>query len=279
MKRKIKAGKIPVDMHLHLGPEYQHSSFNSVIDGYCQRFGVSGDSVGAVINLADRGKGGYINLSEKRGYHREFFGENQGFYVPERGLMVLRGWEGITKQGELLVAGLPKKINPKQGRDLEETIREIKDSCNPAAIIAQHPMVLRGFGVGAHLKKHPEILKYYDAIEVFNGELFFIPFATPHEPNKQAEEFYNKVKDSYKIGMLACSDASRPPEAGKTFTWLGTPDLKDPIESLRRNIINSTDPENLVKETQLIWAGLHVVETGWNIAAEKLKNLRRKLGR
>jgi hypothetical protein len=84
----------------------------------------------------------------------------------ERGLLVFRGVEVYTGQGDMLVFGVYEDIQPfDSALELIEWVHG-----RGGAVVAAHPF-RGGFGLGARTRGFPpeEVLSAVDAIEAFNG--------------------------------------------------------------------------------------------------------------
>jgi len=93
------------------------------------------------------------------------------------------------------------------------------------------------------LKKDPDLLKFFDAIEVHNGEAaLWLPFITPRRANQRAQEFYDAFKYEFKIGRIVTSDGHSLNEIGTSWTRIYMPiyseigSAEQLIDSLRGEI-------------------------------------------
>ena len=124
--------KVKADLHNHIRTRspLKEEFFNKTINKARRRLGPGG--VWALINFSDSR---YETFAGLRGYNR--INLRSGIYVPEKDILVVKGQEVPTKQGHLLVLGLEKDKHLKDGRILEDTIKEAKD--HNGILIVDHP--------------------------------------------------------------------------------------------------------------------------------------------
>ncbi len=172
--------KIKADLHNHLSTFSNiPKEFNKALDISKKRLDKNG--ILGIINGGDDNR--YEDFINLRGYERQNFGN--AIYVPKKEIFVLRGQELFLKQGHILMLGLKSNIRTKN-ENLEYLLESTKD--NNGIIIAVHLFFFEG--IGPYLEKNLELLKYFDGIEVHNGEAFY--------GNKKAKRFYDKIKNDYK---------------------------------------------------------------------------------
>jgi len=208
--------KVNADLHNHLRTlsDMSKLSFNEVIDIAKQRLGAGG--ILGIVNFNDER---YEQFSNLPGYERQDLGN--GFYVPEKDILVVKGQEIPTKQGHILVLGIEKGKHLKPGKDLEETIKESLD--NDGIIIMDHPFYHAG--VGEYIKQAPILAECFDGIEVYNSEAeLYIPRILPRNANEKARKLYEEVKEFSEIGALFSSDGHSLAEIGRSYTQLEMPE-------------------------------------------------------
>ncbi|MBL7205972.1 MAG: PHP domain-containing protein [Candidatus Aenigmarchaeota archaeon] len=133
------------------------------------------------------------------------------------GINVIVGQEVRTEKGEILVYGVEKTLQ--KGKDLEETCKLAKELGGYIAI--PHPYDFLRSGA----KDKEKIIKYVDAIEIFNSRCFFNRF------NKKAQEFARKNN----ISMIAGSDAHFKHEIGNVVNSIkARPNVKSIFSSLKK---------------------------------------------
>ncbi|MDD5193453.1 MAG: PHP-associated domain-containing protein [Candidatus Nanoarchaeia archaeon] len=252
--------KVKADLHNHLrtsGRIYD-TDFNTAIDIAAKRLGEG--AVFGVVNFDDKR---YERFTEFRGYERVYVGENcNGFYVPEKKVLVVKGQEVPTKEGHLLVIGLGKNAHLTQHRTLAETLKEAED--NQGVTIVDHPF--HSHGLGSYLESNPEPLMRIDAIEVYNGEAAFgipgTPF--PYGANKRAQTFYDRIKSySPHLGALASSDGHSMYELGRSWTEIDEPDLVEKTkfaDSLKESVRNTDSQTPKRKKNSVFGAIDHLVD-------------------
>ncbi len=260
--------KIKADLHNHLRTSsiLEDSDFNNSIDAAYKKLG-NGACFG-LINMHDRR---YEKFADLKGYDREYIGENKNaIYIPEKDVLVVRGQEVATKQGHLLVLGLGYEVHLKNSASLEDTLKKARN--NNGIIIADHPFYMEG--TGNYLEKNLNLLKYFDAIEVHNGESAFGlpvgPFS--RNANEKAQEFYSMIKKDYThLGAIASSDGHSIKEIGSSWTEIDKPERnKNFIYSLR-DYIRNTDLETRKKMGCSVFGSVeHLSELVGIIASEKI---------
>ena len=260
--------KIKADLHNHLRSSsiLKDLDFNNSIDTAHKRLG-SGACFG-LINMHDMR---YEKFADLRGYEREWVGENKNaIYVPARDVLVVRGQEVATKQGHLLVLGLAYGLHLKNNCSLEDTLKKARDNCG--TIIVDHPFYLEG--IGNYLEKNFKLLKYIDAIEVYNGEASFGllvgPF--PKNANEKAQKFYSEVrKDFPHLGAIASSDGHSISEIGSSYTEIDKPEYnKNFIYSLRNSVRDANLDDCKKMKSSFFSSMKHIAELSGIIASEKV---------
>lgn len=216
---------VKADLHNHLRTTsyFREGDFNRAVDIGQKRLGEGG--IFGVVNFSDTR---YEKFSELKGYERVFVGEEEnGVYVPERDILIVKGQEVPTRSGHLLVMGLPKNKHIKERRTLVDTISEARDK--RGIVIADHPFYRDG--IGHTLLASPELIEGIDAIESFNGEAaLWIPKLTPGRANRKAEKFSDYVRGytfsraMKRLGRLTSSDGHSFLELGRCWTALEVSD-------------------------------------------------------
>lgn len=252
--------KIRADLHNHLRTSSRcyDSDFNRAVDIAVERLGKGG--IFGVVNFADKRYENFIGL---KGYERVYVGEkNNGIYVPQKNILVIKGQEVPTKEGHILVAGLGKDVHLRENRTLQDTLKEAKD--NNGVIIVDHPF--HSHGLGNYLESNLSTLESIDAIEVYNGEAAFgipkTPF--PYRANKKAQEFYDRIKQDFPhLGVLSSSDGHSIYELGRSWTEIDSLDLQNKtnfVNSLRSSIRNTNSQTPKRKKSAVLGAMDHIVD-------------------
>ena len=250
--------KVKADLHNHLrtSSRFFDSDFNRAIDTSRDKLGKGG--IMGLVNFNDHRYEDFISL---RSYHRDYIGSNSNaVYFPDKDILVVKGQEVPTKQGHLLVLGLGKGVHLKQDKDLVYTLQEAED--NQGIIIADHPFYAHG--VGNYLAENPDLLKYFDALEVHNGEAAFGIPKTPfiYGANQKALRFYNEHRGDFSnLGALSSSDGHSFYELGTSWTEIDFPDLYNANfnNSLRRSIRNTNESKKM-KTNSFIGAVDHLTD-------------------
>ena len=253
--------KVKADLHNHLKTSniFKDKDFNRAIDAAYKRLGPGG--IFEIVNFNDRR---YEEFSNLKGYERVYIGEsNNGFYVPEKDIIVVKGQEVPTQKGHLLVLGLGSNKHLKQHKLLKDTLKEAKD--NNGIIIIDHPFYSEGIG------KHPRqlnsyyLLKNTDGIEIYNGEAAFgLPLdPLPFNANKKALEFYKITKENFpNVGALSSSDGHSMYELGSNWTEIDKPKIeRDNFVNSLRESVRKTDLNTNRKNKKLILGSIdHIVD-------------------
>lgn len=224
--------KIRVDLHNHLSTFSYKGVFNKVINKASRELG-SGGVLGVLDSYNMKGDYDprYERFSELPGYERTNLGN--AIYVPEKNLLVVHGQEAETRQGHILIFGLPGDRQIKHNH-LEDVMEESVEE--NAILILDHPFFL-GTSL-PYLRKRPSLFQLLDGFEVQNGEAC-LPIPPYFFANQRAKRFYDLfIKPSYYIGAMSFSDGHSIAEIGSNFTWLDEPDITD-SESLIRTLKSS----------------------------------------
>lgn len=249
--------KVNADLHNHLRTfsDMSNLDFNRVIDIASQRLGEYG-----ILGLINFNDDRYEQFSGLEGYERINLGN--GFYIPEKKLMVVKGQEIPTKQGHLLVLGVKENEHLESGMDLESTVEDALD--HDGIIVADHPFYYGG--LGSYLEQEPVYADLFDGIEVYNSEAeLWFPGVLPRGANKRARKFYEQVKDKSCVGALLSSDGHSLAEIGRSYTQLEMPEYDliqnadDLTNWLKNAILNSKLPFGKIESSRfrtLIHAGV-----------------------
>jgi len=231
--------KIKADLHNHFSTlENIGEIFNQAMNIAQQNLGAEG--IFGVINAQDKGSGRYETFLGQGGRKAENLGN--AFYVPDKGIYVVKGQEVFSEGGHILVLGLNYGVRLQDYRTLEDSLKEAQD--NNGIIILDHPCFLDGV-----IAKNPKTyLTYFknwriDGLEVHNGEAW-LPHPKYYPANKKAQNIYNQIKDDYDIGAISTSDGHSVRGIGRSYTLLEKPDFSSPerlIESLRQSIREHKD--------------------------------------
>lgn len=278
---------IPVkaDLHNHFRTSsvWKEGDFNKAIKVAHNRlnsFGMVG-----LVNFSDKRYESFVGL---KGYERTKIGEKgNAFYIPEKMIFVIKGQEVPTIQGHLLVFGLGMNEHIKEGRNLEDTLKEAKDY--DGIIVADHPFGRDG--LGPYLEKNRGLLEKFDAIETFNGEAIYIPILLPQYANTKAQAFYNSIRDDFDIGQLSSSDGHSFYEIGRNWTQLNLQfdqdprdksggfinDLKGAIRATGEYETEEGFDEREMNQFSLVGAYDHIIDLGAIIGLSKVPRPIRKL--
>lgn len=232
--RQVKA-----DLQNHLGTGNRESikvmsryGFDSIVDKISERLGPGG--VMGLINFDDFRYEQFVLLDEER-YERINLGNS--VYVPEKDILIVKGEEIPMKDNgdevHCLVLGTSSGINIEVGMNIEDTLH--KAMSIGGIIVLDHPMYR--LGLLLHLQDQPDrmrqVLLATDAIEVHNGvSLLPIPPYYGFRANKEAQEFYDRIKDEFPhLGGLISSDGHSVREIGGSYTWIEMPNDYKTLDS------------------------------------------------
>jgi len=277
----MESRKVNADLHNHLKTDSDMStlSFNEVIDTARERLGEGG-----ILGITNFNDERYEQFLELEGYERIDLGS--GFYVPEKDILVVKGQEVPTKQGHLLVLGVPAGEHIKPYRDIEEIIEDAYDA--GGITIPDHPFHLQG--LGSYFEQKPEFCDCIDAVEVHNSEAeLWIPGLMPRNANGKARKFYESVRDdSPKLGTVLSSDGHSLDEIGRSYTTLDMPSYDEIetgdglVECLRLAIRSHRDYEGRMGSSRmaafqhttiLVWYNLKEI---YQKIADYITNITRK---
>ncbi len=253
---------VKADLHNHLRKRGRilEGDFDKVVDIAYRKLGEG--AILGVVNFSDE-IGRYERLTSLEGYEREGLGDrNNGFYVPEKDVYIVKGQEVQTREGHLLVIGIGAGKHLKEGRGLEDTIKETRDQ--NGIIVVPHPFSIHG--LGNYLERNPELLEQIDAIEIHNGEASFgLPFGPlPLGANKKAREFYARIKPDFpNLGAISSSDGHSLSELGSSWTELPEMqriDNENFVNSLRESIRKTNLETPRKMKSSIFGAITHIID-------------------
>ena len=251
--------KVNAAVHTHLGRDGRFSSFDREVDRVSARLGEGG--VWVISNCNDWRYEKFVD-SKKGKYNRvEVMPQGNGVHVPEKDLLIVRGQEdfaGKNHDEHFLVFGHPKGKNVKDGRCLEDSLKEARDF---GAVIASDHAFFRG--AGKAVIENRDLLKYFSTWEIFNG--FVGSFCG--NKNTAALIFYNKViKPGYDIGAFAGDDSHTCRYMAKNKTPIEKPDYSS-SENLNRTLgqsLRSAKDTNLKTKPLVVDTGIHIAYHVWD---------------
>ncbi len=211
---------VRADLHNHLRTSSRRHTgdFNRAVDVASRRLGAGG--ILGLINFSDTR---YETFVATPGYERAHVGEQRNaVHIPHRDILVVKGQEIPTQHGHVLVMGLGHGTHLKEGRTVEDTLKEAHDF--NGIIIADHPCYVAG--IGQYLREHPNLIEQFDGVETHNSEAdLWLPRVTPRHANREAGRLYNDLTDDLlgSVGEIATSDGHSWYEVGKSWTGLEMP--------------------------------------------------------
>ena len=166
-----------------------------------------------------------VKLAKKSGLdavaitdHNTIEGGKEVEKLAGKDLIVFVGSEIKTDKGEIIGLNLKDEIPSKL--PMIQTCKMIKEQ--GGFLIVPHPFDRLRSGIG---KGMDEIIKYIDAVEVFNARTLF------HRFNKEALEFAER----HKLGEVVGSDAHFGVEFGSAYTLVDSEKTKDGILKAVKN--------------------------------------------
>ncbi len=238
---------IQADLHNHLGRNGEFSSFNNVIDLAHERLGDGG--IFGIVNTGEgRSKERCEIFFNSPGYDRDSILDRRFIFVPEKNIYVARMQEVFTEQGHLVVGDLPIGVYIQDGNSLEYSAEQTKD--RGGTTISPHPFSpMRG--TGQYLNDHPEVLKFIDGFETYNGSA-----ALFHGANRKAKRFYDTVvKGYYDTGQCSFTDGHDEEVIARCSTALPKTSLEFLAESIRAN----KEETGLIKKPIIKDAAIHAI--------------------
>ncbi len=261
---------IKADLHNHLGRNGANPGFDETIDLVYNKLGEN-FAFGICNCNCDIDDNRFENFVSQKGgkYNREWLDDEKRFLlVPEKQIYVVGAEEIITKQGHLVVAGMPygKNIqtNPDEMLSLEDALKSADDF--NGIKIAAHPFSRDG--LGDYLNYNLDLCNKLDGWEIYNASAeLSIPKILPFFANENSIKFYNEfLINDYNIGACAFTDGHSVGVVGKSYTDLYLEDFS--VDSLRDAIKYNTF-ENLHMESAKWDAFKHAV----NMVKHKLFNV------
>jgi hypothetical protein len=234
-----RRGRLAAHEHLKTGG-FGDFDCKRVIHISRERLG-SGGIVGIInYNPSER----YSEFCYRANNFKDCINYSNSIYLPEEDLLFLNGDEIETRQGHLIGLCLEKGQHPKFGRDVGDSIKEIRSL--GGLTVVDHPFHMSG--LGDYLRENPEIYRELDFYEVHNGEAsLWIP--GKGRANKKAFlEFQRALVYNPSLAMLIAGDGHSTRELG--LSWIELPFLNlsensdvdgDKIkDSLKKGLLKTT---------------------------------------
>ncbi|MBI2452166.1 hypothetical protein HYV50_03760 [Candidatus Pacearchaeota archaeon] len=205
---------IKADLHNHFTTKSRVLDANKVADRVYEALGNGG--ICALVNYDDRRFEGFAERAEPIGNRL-----GNAVYFHDRNVLVIKGEELSTQQGDLLVLCLEEGKHLTQRKNLEDSLKEAND--HNGIIILPHPYFHSR--VGGTIEQNPKYFDYIDGIEIHNGN-------ASRKANIRAQwlagktNFNNACEKYLHIGWLASSDGHSFKEVGSSYTILKLPNIK-----------------------------------------------------
>lgn len=245
--------KVRADLHAHLGKLRDSYDFNRIIDKARENLGPGG-----VLGVTCFDDNRYKSLANSPGYKREKIGN--GFYVPDKNILVVKNQEVFSEHGHLLSIGLPEDKNIKS-KKLKDIISEAEDL--GVGLVAVH--LFAGWSLGNFLIRNPGYLQNLIGIEIHNGEAVYT--------NKKAKDFFEMIKEDYKIGGISNSDGHYLFEIGSSNSLIEEPVYTDSEKlsaTLNKAIRAHKDYSKDVMHSSFLGGVLHAESWGRRIILRRL---------
>ena len=236
------------------------------------------DGIAGLVNYGDRR---YEACAEEAKKYESIINTGNALIVPSLigYVLILKGEEVPTADGDLLIMGTREGIHLKAGRSLEDTMKEARDE-NGVIIITTPYSGIKRSNLGNRIKENPKLIEYVDAVEVHNGE-------AREATNRKSLELHQwalcrelksieNIKPSQKIGAVSSSDGHSYHEVGRSYTRIKIPQLEElktanqVTDAIREGVRNSLFARDLNKESSKVGAVTHASIIAYMILADKL---------
>ncbi len=208
-----------VDLHNHLGKNGANPSFDETINLVYNKLGK--DFVFGICNCTSVDYR-FENFTNQKGeYERVWLDDKKRIlFVPEKNIYIVGCEEILSKQGHLVVVGIPSKKKIQRDNKLLSLEDALKFADDIDGIkIAVHPFGKDG--IGEYLRKHEALLQKFDGWEIYNSSAeLAVPGILPFNANKKSLKFYNShlLWVNYNIGACAFTDGHSVGVMGKSYT-------------------------------------------------------------
>lgn len=253
------------DLHNHLGRNGKNPGFDETINIVYNRLG--NNSMFGVTNCTS-GDYRFENFTKQKGRSERVWldEEKRILFIPEKQIYIIGTEEVQTKQGHLLIVGMPsnKKIQKTDKTlSLEEALNRADDL--NGIKIAVHPFSKDG--LGDYLIPNQDLCKDLDGWEVYNASAeLAIPGVLPKGANKKSMEFYNLyLENKYPLGMCAFTDGHSVEVIGRSYSDYSGISREDLFSSLKQEIKENKYFKNLHMEP----AKLDAFKHAYNMAKDR----------
>lgn len=253
-----------IDLHNHLGRNGKNPGFDETINLVYNRLG--NNSMFGITNCPS-GDYRFENFTKQKGkYTHDWLDEEKRIlFIPEKQIYIMGTEEVQTKQGHLLVAGMPsnKKIQKTDKTLFLEDALKSADDFNGIKI-AVHPFSKDG--LGNYLNFNQDLCSNFDGWEVYNAsaELAILGIL-PKDANKNSIEFYNSViRKNFDVGTCAFTDGHSVEVIGRSYSDYYCI-VSDSLGYLKQRIKQNKSFDNLHMEP----AKLDALKHAYNIAKDR----------
>ncbi len=185
------------------------------------------EGVLGIVNAQDNGEGRYETFISGLMNHYEVDKIENGIYLPDEEIYVVKGQEVFTKDqsGHLLVLGLDEGVRLEDRVSLKDSLKQARDT--GGSIILDHPYFMDGVVV-RNPDRYLEFIEegLVDGLEVHNGESW-LPVPGHTHANKKAQTLFDELKKEYDIGGISSSDGHSVREIGSSYTLLDSIDFSN----------------------------------------------------
>jgi hypothetical protein len=258
---------IKADLHNHLGKNGANPGFDETIDLVYNKRGPN--FIFGICNCTSVDYR-FENFANQKGgkYERIWLDDEKRILsVPEKQIYIVGAEEVVTKQGHLVVAGMPsnKKIQKdNKSLSLEDALKSAGDF--RGIKIAVHPFGREG--ISEYIREHILLSAMLDGWEIYNASAdLAVPGVLPFNANEKSAEFYNFcLKNDYNLGACAFTDGHSPEVIGRSYSEYCCINRDNLLMSLRQRIRQNQDFDNLHMEPAKLDAFKHAV----NMAKQRL---------
>lgn len=175
-------------------------------------------------------------------------------YSPDHKIIIVKGQEVKTADGDLLVMGHMPEVHLPDYSSLESTLRQ---SCEIGGInIATTPYHGKS-RIPQVLEENPSLWRYLDALEIKNANM-------SRKTNERALELYSRgMLHNVNLGAIGSSDAHRFADVGRAYFESATlPDLAEidtsqKVVDVLREEVRQSEPSRVYGGRNYIGAAMH----------------------
>lgn len=259
---------IKADLHNHLRTSHNMQGLLVPTLRTAKR-NLGAEGIVGIVNFSNFGNNcRYNQLLEQSKESFHTLDLDRAFHIPEYNLTLIKGQEVPTKQGHLLVIGIPKNSHLEDDKDLDYSLKQARDL--DTVIIADHPF--SHGGLGNYLLQNPKLLHCFDGWEIHNGESAIFPRANE---NAGLAYYDGTPLSHYGVGAVSSSDGHSISEIGRSSTNLALDPQETRISgnyliaNLRQAVKKAT-PHDCIKTDSKLGALWHIANLKLPIKPENV---------